>query len=684
MLLWVAAMTGCQKHRHTESAVIYDYLEADGFTRADSVVNAISDFRDYEWMLKATDSLNARGELSRSKYLFYRTITLNMLNRQSESLKLYYQLDTLDLSELKTETDIESYVYTYNNYIRMLCDMRRYDRALSEADKADKRLRSIGYTTFTDHHDIAQMMGESQLYMDQTDEAAASFQKAVKGIHTRLGRHRVPLDFRECQKTMNAIAKVYLRKGMYVHAEPWIAIQDSIYALAAMAEDRDTVYLDEMRAEISYSKAMLYHAEGKDADARRAYQQYQQTHTSHQLASIVNDNEYLMQTGQFAQAAQHFERLDEYMQLNAYKCDLENIGRYLLPKYSANLLAGRQDSAIRAASLIAFTYYEALADQKKSEADLLSMVYDTEGKERRIAEQQAQLSRQQLLTVIACGTIILLFLLAYTLMRSRAYKKLDETHRQLLVANERAQESDRMKTAFVQHISHEIRTPLNIITGFAQVVSNPEYEVSEEDRNRMLSDITRNTNEITTLVNELLELSESEVTQGSYPGAGASQSLYARTGVVEPTALCHSVLTESEQENNGRLTLSIESTLPDGFTIESDSEALHKILTRLMSNAMKFTEQGRVTIRLKRAGKDGLTVEVEDTGIGIPPEYQEKVFERFYKVDTFRQGIGLGLTVARRTAELLGGTLTLDGSYTRGARFVLSLPSEPCQDVAQA
>ena len=93
-----------------------------------------------------------------------------------------------------------------------------------------------------------------------------------------------------------------------------------------------------------------------------------------------------------------------------------------------------------------------------------------------------------------------------------------------------------------------------------------------------------------------------------------------------------------------------------------------------MSNALKFTEQGSVVVRL--ASADGmLRIEVEDTGIGIPPEHQEKVFERFYKVDSFRQGIGLGLTVARRTAELLDGTLTLDGSYTTGARFVLTLPT---------
>ena len=257
LLVAVFVLIGCSRHKHTESAGIYDYHETDGFNRADSIIDHISDTRDYEYMLFAIDSLHERGEVSKPKYLFYRTITLNLLNQQSTSLKLYYQLDTLDLNELKTETDIESYVYTYNNYVRMLSDMRRYDRALREVNKADKRLRQVGYTTFTEHHDIAQIIGESQLYLEQIDSARVSFDRALQGIHKRLQTHNHPLDMRECQKTMNAIGKAYSRKGMFDDAEVWLKRQEEIYKMADQSEMRDTVYLDEMKAEISYSHAML-------------------------------------------------------------------------------------------------------------------------------------------------------------------------------------------------------------------------------------------------------------------------------------------------------------------------------------------------------------------------------------------------------------------------------------------
>ena len=289
--------------------------------------------------------------------------------------------------------------------------------------------------------------------------------------------------------------------------------------------------------------------------------------------------------------------------------------------------------------------------------------------EMRIREQKAHFWYAVIISLI-----VIIALAVFSFFRIRTARILARKNRELADALSHAQESDRMKTAFVQHISHEIRTPLNIITGFAQVVSNPEYEVSEEDRNRMLSDISHNTNEITDLVNELLELSESE-----------SQSHYAKNDDVDIVAICRSVIAEGENENPARLTLSVESLLPDGFTLKSNADAIRKILTRLMSNALKFTEQGSVVVKLKvlgqakrqsREGSGLLEVAVEDTGIGIPPEHQEKIFERFYKVDTFKQGIGLGLTVARRTAELLDGTLTLDSTYTTGARFVLTLPAD--------
>jgi signal transduction histidine kinase len=277
----------------------------------------------------------------------------------------------------------------------------------------------------------------------------------------------------------------------------------------------------------------------------------------------------------------------------------------------------------------------------------------------QIDEMRIQEQKSHFWWAVSVSLIIIIGLAVFAYFRQCTARLLARKNQELADALARAQESDRMKTAFVQHISHEIRTPLNIITGFAQVIASPDFEVSTEDRNRMLADISRNTNEITTFVNELLELSESE-----------SQHPYEQNDDVDISALCQQVV--GETDNSAHLQITVESHLPEGYTLRSNADALHKILTRLMSNAVKFTSQGSVTLRLTPLG-DRLRIEVEDTGIGIAPEHQEKVFERFYKVDTFKQGIGLGLTVARRSAELLGGTLAIDPAYTAGARFVLTV-----------
>ena len=675
VLLAVAALASCNNNKHTESAGIYEYHETDGFNRADSIIDKLSDERDYEVMLRAIDSLYDEGEVSKSKYIFYRTITLNLLNQQSTSLKLYYQLDTLDLRQIKTQTDIESYVYSYNNYIRMLCDMRRYDRALREANKADQRLRWVGYTTFTDHHDIAQIVGECQLYLGQEDSAAISFNRSLKGVHQRLEKHNRPLDLRECQKTMNAIAKAYMHTGLFYKVGRWITIQDSLYTMAQNYPEPDSVYLDEMRAEMSYSKALLAIKQGKRKEAEEAYKLYKQTNTAKQLYNIVNDNEYLMWSGRFAEAARNFEHLDAFLLSNGYKSDLENIGRYMIPKYRANMLAGRKDSAIHTADVIADYYNRALADQKMNDADLLTMVYDTEGKERQIVEKEAELSKQRLWTLGIGFAIIILFFHIYGMMRRRAYRKLNETNKQLKLANERAEESSRMKDQFIKQISHEVRTPLNVLSGFSQVLAYTDIEIDRDELKSIRKKIVENTERITQLVDKMLDLSminsdaDIECNEQTKPADVAYEAV-------------HTVGINQAKHLNFRL--NIDDNVKSVY-IKTNVKAAVKALMLLLDNAMKFTHplaykdqkapEGKASVELSVAVEgQNVVFAVKDTGIGIPADQAENIFTEFVQLDEYQDGTGIGLTIARSLARHMHGDVKLDTSYTGGARFVMTLP----------
>ena len=674
-LLAMLAIAGCKKHEHSESAGIYEYYETDGFNRADSIIDKISDTREYDYMLFAIDSLNNIGELSKTKYLFYRTITLNLINQQLQSLKLYYQLDTLDLKQIKTQTDIESYVYTYNNYVRMLSDMRRFDRALREANKADKRLKSIGYTTFTEHHDIAQIIGECQLYMGEEDSAAISFQKSLAGIYKRLEHHNGPLDLRECQKTMNAIAKAYIHKEMFDKVESWITIQDTLYNMAARDSRRDSVYLDEMSAEINYSKALLAIKQGKKKEAEQAYELYKQTNTAKGLYNVVNNNEYLMFAGRYAEAARNFERLDEFLLGNGYRCDLENIGRYMIPKYRANMLAGRRDSAIHVANVVAEYYNRALTDQKTNDADLLTMVYDTEGKERQIAEKEAEISKQRLVAVVIGLIVLTLFFHIYVMMRRRAYRKLDATNKQLKLANERAEESSRIKSKFIKQISHEVRTPLNVLSGFSQVLAYTDIEIDKEELKSIRKKIVENTERITQLVDKMLDL--------SMVNSEADIECHDK---MTPLDMACKAIEQSGINRASHLVLELQHE-PDAQTtkILTNQKAAVKTLALLLDNAKKFTHplaykgsivpEGKARVTMTIAiGHKQMRFTIEDTGIGIPAEQAENIFTEFVQIDEYTDGAGLGLSIARSLARHMGGDVQLDTSYTDGARFVVTLP----------
>ena len=289
-------------------------------------------------------------------------------------------------------------------------------------------------------------------------------------------------------------------------------------------------------------------------------------------------------------------------------------------------------------------------------------------KEEALEKEKKATKRQNLLLSIALIMVVaaLGLVISRNLMRRHYQKKLMKQNKELEVALSRAEESDRMKDSFIKHVSHEIRTPLNIITGYTQIINNPEYDLTEEERSRMLSDISKNTQEITYIVNELLEVAENE-----------SREYYPKEDILHVNSFFYKLLHDGEMYNTNHLTLNYSSTVDNNFTIKTNRRVLEKVIIQLMMNALKFTPEGTVTMDIQPSSKDDmLRVMITDTGIGIPEEHRDHIFERFYKVDTFKPGFGLGLTISRKLAVLLGGSLVLDNEYRNGSRFVLYLPIE--------
>ena len=280
-------------------------------------------------------------------------------------------------------------------------------------------------------------------------------------------------------------------------------------------------------------------------------------------------------------------------------------------------------------------------------------------------QQKAQKEREK--WFIIAIVLLLLFIVAIVsryYVRRRFQRELVRKNTELEIAYDELKELDRMKTTFVQHISHEMRTPLNILNGYVQVIADPKYEVSEEDRETLLKVINQNTGVITGIVDNLLEISMQN-----------SQERYPKKDQIVIHDLCKNLMLRTEMRNNGRLELILNNTLPKEFIIQSNNDGIERILKQLLKNALKFTEKGKVELFVGESNdNESIVFAVSDTGCGIPREYHDQVFEEFYKLDSFKQGLGVGLPMSRKIAIRLGGSLVIDRNYYGGTRMVLKIP----------
>lgn len=248
--------------------------------------------------------------------------------------------------------------------------------------------------------------------------------------------------------------------------------------------------------------------------------------------------------------------------------------------------------------------------------------------------------------------------------RRKYTRKLQQQNKELLIARDKAKEAERMKIKFIQNMSHEVRTPLNIISGFAQVISEPNNNITEEERAEIAARIANSTNNIVNIINEILDISGKE----SIHYIDKNDMMYCN----EVARKVLDQFVDNEEGNEVRF----ESDLKDSYKIKTNKQEVEKILGNLLKNACKFTEKGIVTVNchLDEMENDMVCFSITDTGMGIKEGEEEKIFEHFYKVDAYKEGVGLGLPLARRVARQLGGDVVLDTSYKEGSRFILKLP----------
>lgn len=280
------------------------------------------------------------------------------------------------------------------------------------------------------------------------------------------------------------------------------------------------------------------------------------------------------------------------------------------------------------------------------------------------SQQQASRRMNIVLTVSVFLAFLVIVLMARNLINRRRYQNnLLEKNKALEEANKQVTAADEMKTEFIRSVSHEIRTPLNIINGFTEVLTNQDNTFDPNERHQIASTINDNARQITSLVNKMLALANN-----------STKDLLKEAENTDVLNICHCVIESMPMVDAEKIKVSFEDQT-EGWDhlIFTHSDSLLQMLDDLLENAAKFTEQGYIQLRLSKNDKL-CSFTVEDTGCGINKEDAKHIFERFMKVDEFKEGLGLGLAYCHETAQKLGGTLELDTTYKAGCRFVLKLP----------
>ena len=239
-----------------------------------------------------------------------------------------------------------------------------------------------------------------------------------------------------------------------------------------------------------------------------------------------------------------------------------------------------------------------------------------------------------------------------------------ETEAELRAARDKAEESNRLKSAFLANISHEIRTPLNAIVGFSDLLMTVDDPAEQEEFRRT---IQKNNTLLLQLFSDIIDLSK--IDAGSFEYTPKPVCLYQ---------FCAMMVQKMRNKVPEGVELQIDEDSPLDAWFSADSGYLNQVVTNFMSNAIKFTHRGTITVGYRIDARQQLEMFVEDTGIGISIENQEAVFDRFMKVDSFVQGTGLGLPLCKSIIEKMGGHIGVISELGKGSRFWFTLPAFSC------
>ena len=282
--------------------------------------------------------------------------------------------------------------------------------------------------------------------------------------------------------------------------------------------------------------------------------------------------------------------------------------------------------------------------------------------EQKLLEEESE-KWKRLFFYTLFGAVVLILAIVIWQHHMRI-KRLEKENARLEKARKKAEEAFDMKNEFINNITNELRAPLNPIEGFSDILGMKDMELQPEEREELTQHIKMSSKHITKIIDELAELSLYE-----------SKKSLPNNYTISPNHLCRHIVDSMRPHCKEGVRMFFESELSDDYAVETNHEAVEALLRHLLDNAIKYTDQGVITLSVTEYG-DMVRTSVTDTGRGIPPERREHVFDTFRELGENVKLNGLGMPICKAIVKLLGGKIWLDPDYTEGSRFIFDLPKK--------
>lgn len=665
-VIWIISMlliTSCQRAKESSRLTVQE-LDYN-----DSLVYAAME-HDYNQALLVVDSLEDVHALYDAKINYYRAQIYYKMG-QELSAELYYK-KALAGDELYKERPA-IYYFAFDQLSTILTIKGDQKGSLATATECYSIAKNDDTEVGQEWqaillHDI----GYCQMQLSRTAEAEKNFTHAyntLKRLASQTGKYDHIYSW---ARVAYNIMDAYTSTGNFEQAEKWvIAAEEAINALV-QSPDCSKRTAEEYLGSLNTHKAIVLIKTGHREEADKIYQEFLKSDYAKTSIGLVDNSEYLEMAERWNDLANLVPKLDSLAKSWAMPKSMYYLKTYLIPFFKAYQKSGRYYQALLAGQRIAESIDSVEEYERKHNAAELAIIYETREKEAKIAEQATILTQQRIMAVAIAMLLIIIFLIILTYHRYRNSKQLaeknlelEQKNKELTIANARANESSQMKTNFIRQISHEIRTPLNILNGFAQVITEKEVELGADEKRDIQQRISENSERITELVDKMLELSEA-----------SSHTVIERTDETTTDIIVSQAIENSGISRAEHIKFDLQfQQNAKGWPLLTNQRYATRALVLLLDNAQKFTKEGeaRLVVSLKPSE---VAFTIEDTGIGIPANQAEHIFEEFVQLDEYYDGTGIGLSVARSIVRRLGGDIVLDTTYQGGARFIMTLPKE--------